>query len=173
MCHEIKLKGTGERNGFNSIRTYAKRQNPPPQSPPKGGKFHSLALWERVGVRVLRKSYQLYFNRYSGYSRKEIAFLEMIQRMRKNATATEDISYIGREEEMWAEIERWQKELYQEGVIDGYKEGWREGFEEGKTQARMVKGMAENGIARADIAKITKLSMTEIEQILASSLNVS
>jgi len=24
-------------------RTYAKRQNPPPQSPPKGGKFYSLA----------------------------------------------------------------------------------------------------------------------------------
>jgi len=38
------------------FRTYAKRQNPPPQSPPKGGKFHFLALWERVGVRVLRKS---------------------------------------------------------------------------------------------------------------------
>jgi len=29
---------------------------PPPQSPPKGGKFYSLSLWERVGVRVLRKS---------------------------------------------------------------------------------------------------------------------
>jgi len=38
------------------VRTYAKRQNPPPQSPPKGGKFYSLALWERVRVRVLRKS---------------------------------------------------------------------------------------------------------------------
>jgi len=29
-----------------------------PSVPPKGGKFYSLALWERVGVRVLRKSYR-------------------------------------------------------------------------------------------------------------------
>jgi predicted transposase/invertase (TIGR01784 family) len=70
---------------------------------------------------------------------------------------------------MQAEIARWQKDLYEQGVADGYKEGRREGLKEGQAEAiaKIVKNMAENGITIAEIAKITKLSMTEIEQILA------
>jgi len=98
-------------------------------------------------------------------------FEEMIRRLNKGILTTEDISYIDREEEMRAEVERWEMGYYEVGVVDGRKEGIKEGRTQ--TMIEMVRRMARKGKTSAEIADLTELSIAEIEQILALSLNVS
>jgi hypothetical protein len=98
-------------------------------------------------------------------------FEEMIRRLNKGVLTTEDISYIDREEEMWAEVERWEMGYYQVGVADGRKEGLKEGEQKGlkKSETKTVRRLAQKGMAVAEIADLMELPITEIEQILASS----
>ncbi|OPD56234.1 hypothetical protein BK742_08990 [Bacillus thuringiensis serovar pingluonsis] len=51
-----------------------------------------------------------------------------------------------------------------EGLKEGLQKGKEEGIEEGKMQ--LIRGMYKNGMAIEDIAKFTKLSVEEIQNIL-------
>jgi len=119
-------------------------------------------------------------------------FAEMIRRLNKGALTTEDISYIDREEEMWAEVERWEYGFYQDGVKEGRKDGLREGRREGielgreegielgreegielgrkKALVALVQRLTQRGQTVAEIADLTTLTQAEIEEILRNTV---
>lgn len=59
------------------------------------------------------------------------------------------------------------KEGYQEGYQKGYQEGYQKGYQ--KSTIRMLKNMAEQGMELSLMSTFTKLSIVQIEEILAQN----
>ncbi len=82
-------------------------------------------------------------------------FCEIMKRINKKELTEDDFFYIENEKTIWEEVERFERQIYEDGRKKGIKEG----------KEKIAKVMKNSGLPVEKISEITNLSRQEIDKL--------
>lgn len=96
--------------------------------------------------------------------REDERFGEPIRRLMTEGLQQDDFAYIDSESELWDEVRRYERGIYEMGESDGQEKGRRLGLEEGRRaeRLRIARELLASGAQVETVATVTGLTVEEL-----------